>query len=105
MLLDIRARGVEVQEVTREHIKERLESGLERFGNRISRVQVFLEDMNGPRGGVDKLCRIEARLAHSNPVFVEDSDSSLLSLIDRTTSRLIQAIERAVDRHVEHLED
>ena len=35
---------------------------LQRFGPRITRVDVRFRDVNGPRGGIDKECEIRAHL-------------------------------------------
>ena len=39
-------------------ILEQMTKTLARFSKRITRVNVTLNDENGPRGGVDKLCRV-----------------------------------------------
>lgn len=38
-----------------------VENGLERHGNRLTRVEVHLSDENGPKSGVDCRCALEAR--------------------------------------------
>ncbi len=55
----------------------RLSKMLARFSNRITSVNVTLTDENGPRGGIDKLCRVNvvmprfgqvsASATHDNP--------------------------------------
>lgn len=42
----------------RDSVAEQLRRTLARFSNRIARVDVTLTDENGPRGGVDKQCRV-----------------------------------------------
>ena len=41
-----------------ESVIDRLTRTLSRFSHQISRVNVTLTDENGPRGGVDKRCRV-----------------------------------------------
>ena len=48
------------------HVERRLRFALTRFSGRIGRVNVFLTDQNGPRGGIDKTCRIVVRLRDGN---------------------------------------
>jgi putative sigma-54 modulation protein len=43
----------------REAVKRRLATILGRFRERIGAVGVYLNDVNGPRGGIDKRCRVE----------------------------------------------
>ena len=42
----------------RDSVTDRLRRTLTRFSSRIARVDVALTDENGPRGGVDKQCRV-----------------------------------------------
>ncbi len=47
-------------------------SRLNRFSSKLSRVEVHLADVNGPKGGSDDIvCTIEARPEGGNPVTVK----------------------------------
>lgn len=98
MKLDIRRQSIEIDHNVRGHIERRLHFALGRFGTRIHRVAVYLADLNGPKGGVDKGCRIVARLPHSGEVIVEDRDANLTELIDRASDRLARSIQRTLER-------
>jgi len=45
-----------------------VEAGLSRFKERLTRVEVHLSDVNGPKGGRDCRCALEARPAGRQPV-------------------------------------
>ena len=47
-----------------------VETGLARFRGRLTRVEVHLSDVNGPKGGRDARCALEARAAGRQPVAV-----------------------------------
>ena len=47
-----------------------VETGLARFRERLTRVEVHLSDVNGPKGGRDARCALEARAAGRQPVAV-----------------------------------
>ncbi len=47
-----------------------IEAGLSRFKKRLTRVEVHLSDVNGPKGGRDCRCALEARPAGRQPVAV-----------------------------------
>jgi hypothetical protein len=96
--VDIRHRGVEIDSQGLTHIERRLAFALGRFGPRVLQVTVFLADENGPKGGLDKRCRLVARLARLGVITVEDRDAELTTLMDRSTDRLERAIERALER-------
>jgi hypothetical protein len=44
--------------------------GLSRYASRITRIEAHFEDLNGPKGGADHRCGMEARLAARKPVKV-----------------------------------
>lgn len=52
--------------------EEIVTSRLNRFASRLSRVEIHLADVNGPRGGSDDIvCTLEARPEGGNPVTVK----------------------------------
>ena len=58
MIWHLKEHGVRRPATLPDHIERRLRFALDRFGDRIARVFVFLHDRNGPRGGIDKICRV-----------------------------------------------
>ena len=98
MKIYVRSRQVEVDETVRAHIERRLLFSLGRFSQRIRRVTVQIVDVNGPRGGEDKVCRIEARLLPTGSTFVEDRDADLYAAIDRAADRAARSVSRAIKR-------
>ena len=98
MKLEIRRQGVEVSDEVQAHIERRLLFALGRFSPRIQRVAVYLADLNGPKGGVDKRCRLVARLLRSGVVTVEDRGAELTALIDRASDRLARTVQRKLER-------
>ena len=73
---------------------------LERFGEHLSRVEVWLKDLNSEKpGDRDKVCCLEACLAGAAPVTVEHGAATLAEAIHEAASQL----ERLVDRQVRDL--
>jgi putative sigma-54 modulation protein len=58
MQLEIRGRDVDITDRLRDHIERRLGFALGRFAQRIKRVLVCVGELNGPRGDIDKGCRL-----------------------------------------------
>lgn len=81
-----------------EHIERRLRFALARFGNRVERVVVFLQDRNGPKGGVDKVCRILAKVQGCGSMMAAVADSDWTAAVDRATTRIGHTVARQVDR-------
>ncbi len=85
----------------RAYVERRLHFSLGRFSQRVERAMVHLQDVNGPRGGEDKLCRIEVRLRPGGSVFVEESGSAVLAAVAGAAERVGRAVSRAVERRRE----
>jgi hypothetical protein len=60
---NIRVAGVELNEDQRAYIRQRLGMKLGKYATSIERVSVRLRDVNGPRSGVDQVCRIKVVLS------------------------------------------
>lgn len=81
-----------------EHIERRLRFALARFGNRVERVVVFLQDRNGPKGGIDKVCRILAKVQGCGSMMAAVADSDWTAAVDRATTRIGHTVARQVGR-------
>ncbi len=97
MNIQVRARRLDLPPATREQVDRRLHYALSRFGTLLRSVKVFLSDMNGPRGGVDKLCRITIHGQALRPVVVEGLAPSLYAAIDVAADRAAHAVARRVE--------
>jgi ribosome-associated translation inhibitor RaiA len=98
MKIHVRSRKAEVDETVRAQIERRLQFSLGKFSPSILRVAVQIVDLNGPRGGEDKSCRIELRLLPTGSIFVADTDADLYAAVDRAADRAAQCVSRATRR-------
>ncbi len=72
---------------------------LGRFGERITRVEVHLNDVNGDKlGDRDKRCMMEARLAGLKPIAVSHQAPTLLEAMETAAEKLARAIDRRLGR-------
>ena len=75
-----------------------LQYALARFGSLVRRVTVVTQDTNGPKGGVDKQCRLSADLAGADDVHVEDVSDTWESCLGLAAKRLGRAVTRVAER-------
>ncbi|HQQ76186.1 MAG TPA: HPF/RaiA family ribosome-associated protein [Thermoanaerobaculia bacterium] len=101
MAINVRGYGMHVSRKIRRLVDRRVSFELSRFGGQVKAVTVNLEDLNGPRGGIDKRCSMQANLAPGGMVRVEKTDSELRVAIGRTAARLAHAVARALERRRE----
>lgn len=94
----IRVIGADISDRDRDYIRRTLGEKLAKAAASIERVSVRLADENGPRGGVDQVCRIKVVLAGLPSVFVEQRASTLLRAIDGAVRSAERAVMSAVRR-------
>jgi ribosome-associated translation inhibitor RaiA len=76
-----------------------LRDTLERYADRITRVEVHLNDLNSVKGGSDdKRCLMEARVAGIGAVSADHAADSLDLAVDGAMEKLQRAIEHKVGR-------
>ncbi|MCF8151726.1 MAG: HPF/RaiA family ribosome-associated protein [Burkholderiaceae bacterium] len=102
MHIDIQASGFELSGGLREHTERRLQFALSWASQDLGKVAVRLSDINGPRGGSDKRCRIQIPLARKPDVVIEDTETDLYVAIDRAADRAERALARRLERMREH---
>ena len=102
MRLDIQARGFDLTEGLRGHTERRLQSALSWASHDVRTVSVRLFDINGPRDGNDKRCRIQIPISGGQDVVIEDTESDLYVAIDRAVDRTERALARRLERQREH---
>ena len=96
--LALRTSGVAVTPELREHVLSRMERRLGKFARHIDRVTVRFEDVNGPRGGVDTVCRIKVVLTGLETILVEELAPEPFEAVNRADDRVERAVKHALRR-------
>ena len=92
--IEIRATGFRLSAGVRAHAERRIRFAFGSTSNRVRSVSVRLADNNGPRGGIDKRCLIEAIVPGLPPVVVEQCEPDLAVAIDRAADRAGRTVAR-----------
>lgn len=82
------AQGVALSDALETHIRQQLESVERRFGERLTRLEVYMSDVNGPKGGINKLCKLEARPSGGDPLFAEALGETAYEAVTTAVKRL-----------------
>ena len=98
MLVQISAKGFEPGTELRDHVEERILTALDRFADRVARVNVFLADENGPKNGLDKSLRLVIDIERLPLIVVEERGESWYAVLDQAAERAVHAVSRQVDR-------
>jgi len=98
MNVRVSAKGVEMDAALQELAERRVRFGLGRFAPRLDKVRVRLEDVNGPRGGVDICCQVDVRLTGGGRLLAEDLDEDVRCALDRAVDKASRAVARQLER-------
>ena len=96
--LRIYVAGADLSTDDKARFRELLGRRLWRFGGDITRAAVRFEDINGPRGGKDIVCRIKLSAVGLGEMVVEARDVAPEPAFRRASTMVKTAIERALDR-------
>lgn len=82
----------------RKYLKQKLDQKLAKLGSAVLRASVRVEDVNGPRGGVDKRCQIKVVLRGLPSMVVAEHHRSVKGAMDSALARTELAARRAIER-------
>jgi hypothetical protein len=98
MRLQFRSKNFRLHDAIREEMERRIRFALGRFVGRISAVIVGLADLNGPRGGMDKQCRLVVRLRPAGKVTIEETQSDVSAAVALAADRAGWNVGRELKR-------
>ncbi|WP_010587970.1 HPF/RaiA family ribosome-associated protein [Schlesneria paludicola] len=76
-----------------------VESSLARYRERLTRVEVHLSDVNGPKGGVDHRCALEARPAGLDAVAVTHNAQTPFEAAKGAVEKMLRLLTSTFGRH------
>ena len=89
---------IQNSEALSDGIRAEVEAALSRFTDRLRRVEVYLQDMNSHKKGVDTRCSIEASLSGHQAIAVDDRAASVEDAVSGAVDKLVTAIDRTLGR-------
>ena len=98
MQIFIRTKGFQLTNAIENHISSRIHLILSRFSDVIRKVEVFVSDENGPRGGIDKSCVVRIKTDQRLDLVVKDLEDDLYIAVTRALARAKQSLTRHLQR-------
>lgn len=102
MHMHIHADGFELTAGLRAYAQGRFAFALDRARHLVNQVSIRLADINGPRGGKDKQCKVQITLPNGRDVVINDLDSDLYVAIDKAADRASRTVSRRMERRRDH---
>lgn len=99
MQLELEGEHIQISDAMESHVRKCLSTVEKRWGDRLTRVEMHLKDINSKnKGGVDKHCTFEARPAGLNPLTAEDTAEDAYDAIKGAADKLERVLEQAIER-------
>ncbi|MCK6527326.1 hypothetical protein L6R50_07110 [Myxococcota bacterium] len=103
MLVQVHAPGPGADDAVRARVYECI---VEPLGRKLldaegTRLVVYIEDVNGTKGGEDKLCRAVLHVPHGPSLTVSGIAVDVMGAVDDVGRRLERSYDRAVGRRVD----
>jgi ribosome-associated translation inhibitor RaiA len=98
MNVKIQTQGFGLTPAIAAQVHKQVSGTLERYANDIIAVDVYLKDLNGPKGGEDKQAGIRVQLRHLAPITVISIDDDLYKAIGRSAKRTRRAVRRSASK-------
>lgn len=97
--LAVRNVGGDVDARLQDWIEERITRHLGKYASRIERIDVRFDDVNGPKGGLDRCCMVHVVLSALPPVVAEMRAASDREAFDLAAGRAERATQRSMQKH------
>jgi len=98
MKTELRTPTIELSDSQRSYVKRRVRTVLGRFADTIERVEVTIEDLNGPRGGVDQRCVVQVFVAGEETVVAEHTHERFHGAVALAARRAGRSVARRRNR-------
>lgn len=86
-----------VTEAMADHITTHMDHLEHRFGDRVRSMAIRLTDVNGPKGGEDKVCRLQARIENHPSINTEGRHADLYTAIAQAAHRMERTLGSILD--------
>jgi len=99
MNIQVQSQGFELTSAIDEHIRRQINFNLVNFESHIVSVDIFLSDINGPKGGPDKKALVRIRLDSRSTIAIERTRTDLYAAITLVSRQAKRTVRRALNKH------
>lgn len=100
MLIHIQSRHFSLSVALSKYVKTKLQVMMGRYEAKIISLNVSLFDINGPKGGEDKCCKIIVKINGTSSIVVQETAADLYDAINTCSRRARRAVKRQLSVHL-----
>jgi putative sigma-54 modulation protein len=103
MRIEIHSSSFRLTDELRAFVERRIHFAFNWNHLRLQKITLRLDDINGPKHGIDKSCSIQIPMLYTNPIVIKEVQSDLYVAIDRAIERAAQTLSRKISRNRDKL--
>lgn len=101
----IHFRSMEMTGYLEIYIKRRIAFAFSRVKDSVRSLAINVSDINGPKGGIDKQCKVLLRVDSKPDIIIVEKQSDALLAIDRAITRASRRMNQSIKRRGRGLRD
>jgi putative sigma-54 modulation protein len=98
MDITVSGHGLRFDSDTESFVRTRIQAALQRFEEQVVAVDVFLKDINGPKGGIDKQALVRVRLRNRQVITTEIARTGLRAAVVVSVRKAKRAVRRSLKK-------
>lgn len=99
MNVQLQTQGFDLTASINDYVRGQIDFNLANFESHVISVDVYMRDINGPKGGEDKKVLIQTRLDSGQVITVERTRADLYATITVATRQVKRSVRRALGKH------
>jgi hypothetical protein len=101
MDISVSAHGLRLDPDTDGFVRSQIQAVLQRFWDQVVAADVFLKDINGPKGGIDKQVLVRVRLRNRQIIATEIARTRLRAAVVVSVRKARRAVRRSVKKSLQ----
>ena len=98
MKINVNFQKISSDNAMADYIDRRLCCAFSRLAHAVQSTVITVMDINGPKGGVDKLCRVVVKPVGLKSIVITERQADLKAAVNRSISRASQTLSRKLKR-------
>ena len=101
MDINVSAHGLRLDPDTDGFVRSQIRAALQRFEDQVVAADVFLKDINGPKGGIDKQALVRVRLRNRQVIATEIARTELRAAVVVSARKAKRAVRRSLKKSLQ----
>lgn len=94
MKIDIQAQKLKLGQTFKQNVKVKIRRLFQHNSDDVNRINITVADVNGPKGGEDKVCKVNVSVGGGQNILVSARDSSAYKAVTQAVKKASATLSR-----------